>query len=113
MIPETMLPAPPTAEPPTPECICVATPDTAVLIPTCIPWVTAESAARFFIDDGLVFVSASCVFSSFNSCVESPCVTITRGMRDLDDVAAAPTAVVDGMEASAAGGPLALGTALP
>ena len=35
----------------------------AVLMPLCIACVTAESAARLFIDDGFVLVSASCVFS--------------------------------------------------
>src|SRR5437763_16842718 len=46
--------------------------------------VTAESLARLFIDEGLVFVSASCVFSSFNSCVALPALTTTRGIRDLE-----------------------------
>src|SRR3954468_17506851 len=45
--------------------------------------VTVESLARLFIDEGLVFVSANCVFSNFNSCVALPTLTTTRGS-DLD-----------------------------
>src|SRR5437763_8598776 len=52
--------------------------------------VTAESLARLFIDEGLVFVSASCVFSSFNSCVALPALTTTRGIRDLEAGIALP-----------------------
>src|SRR5579863_2973503 len=52
-----------------------------------MPCVIAESAARFFIDEGLVFVCASCVFSNGNSREELPCITCAFGMRELADVA--------------------------
>src|SRR3954447_14834015 len=68
--------------------------------------VTAESLARLFIDVGLVFVSASCVFSSFNSCEELPWLITTRGKRDLDggiESAASAGATLSGAAGELAG----------
>src|SRR5215831_712362 len=67
LTPEKMPPACWTAEPPTAEFMCVAASQLAVLIPACMACVTAESAARLFMEDGLVLVVANCVFSSGNS----------------------------------------------
>src|SRR6185437_3221785 len=61
--------------------MCMAAVEAASLTPLCIACVTTESEARLFIDDGLVLVSASCVFSRCSSCVLPPAVTVSVGIR--------------------------------
>src|SRR5438552_12296444 len=61
--------------------MCMAAVEAASLTPLSIACVTTESEARLFIDDGLVLVSASCVFSRCSSCVFLPAVTVSVGIR--------------------------------
>ena len=84
--PVNTLPAGPMADPARGEFMCMAASIATVFT---IAWVSAGSAARFFIDDGLVFVSANWVFSSGSSLEEAPCARKTFGMRDLETGATA------------------------
>src|SRR5690348_15703023 len=102
MMSEKMPPACCTAEPPTCELMWVAMSVEAVVIPDCMACPTIESLARLFIDDGFVFVSANCVFSSGSSCEAPFWIRYTFGIRDLDMGGASATGAAAGLAAAEA-----------